>query len=58
MKHATVKLDGREIPLIGIKPHYTEEVCDGCRQVLHLGDITLEGAKFLCQSCRTNKRRS
>lgn len=49
MKHAT-NPDG--IPLIGIHPQHTEEVCDGCGVTLFLTKIELFTDRFLCENCK------
>lgn len=36
MKHATVKLDGVGIPLSGVPPSATGQVCEICGDVFHL----------------------
>lgn len=53
MNHATVKIGGHTIPLIGIRQDATEMMCDGCSREFHLSEITLHysGRLFLCKSC-------
>jgi hypothetical protein len=52
MKHASVKLDGKEIPLIGIDFDATQERCVRCEKYWHLQDILLdENTNPVCLSC-------
>ena len=54
-KHATVRLaefPDTPIPLIGVPPSATEQVCEGCGRVCHLSEIALNGqGKALCPEC-------
>ena len=53
MTHATVRIAGYNLPLIGIDQSATEEKCDGCKRVFHLSEVMLdEQARFMCWSCR------
>lgn len=55
MKHATVKLDGLDIPLIDLPPDATEQDCDACKKTSHLQDLAMtHDGRFLCQNCRMN----
>lgn len=51
MTHATIRLDGRDIPLIGIPKEAGEEECDVCHQRFKLQDVTFALGKFWCQGC-------
>lgn len=51
MKHATVRIDDMEIPLIGIPKDEVFETCDKCRKHFHLQDIVLTDTTFLCKIC-------
>lgn len=51
MTYATVRLDGRDIPLIGIPKEAGEEECDACHQRFKLQDVTFALGKFWCQGC-------
>jgi hypothetical protein len=42
MKHATVKVGGYTIPLIGVPVASTQQQCVGCKQSFHLTQITLD----------------
>lgn len=49
-KHATVKVDGYTIPLIGIPPSATEDWCDVCGKKLHLSEVNItEDGRMVCQ---------
>ncbi len=50
-KHATVKVGGFEIPLIGLPTHCTLGECDLCHDYFGLTDITYTGKQFLCAKC-------
>lgn len=53
MTHATVRIAGYNLPLIGIDQSATEEKCDGCKRDKHLSDVKLdEQGRFMCWSCR------
>jgi hypothetical protein len=57
VKHATVKLDGVDIPLIGIPADATEETCQGCGQRGHLSEMTIdEHGQVMCGVCLTTSR--
>ena len=51
MKHATVRIDNMEIPLIGIPKDEVYEQCDRCKASKHLQDIVLTDSGFLCNVC-------
>ena len=56
MKHATVRIGGTEIPLIGIPYMSTQEICDWCHDYFHLQDVGLiDGEGFLCAGCREKR---
>jgi len=53
MTHASVKLDGMEIPLIGIPMAATQEKCDCCRKEFHLQSVALQFCGFFfCPECQ------
>ena len=56
MKHATVPIDGMQIPLIGIPQYATLETCDLCHDEFHLSQIMFNGVQFLCPKCRSNNK--
>jgi formylmethanofuran dehydrogenase subunit E len=51
-KHATVRVGGFEIPLIGLPKSSTLEECDLCHDEFHLTEIEYNGKQFLCERCR------
>lgn len=52
MKYASVRLDGMEIPFIGIPKDATEDKCDVCKQRFHFQDLTIvSDNSFLCPQC-------
>ncbi len=51
MKHASVRIDNMEIPLIGIPTDETKEACDHCHKRVHIQDILLTETSFLCNVC-------
>ena len=57
-KHATVVLDGHMvIPLIGVPPEHTQEVCVRCGQAKHLSEILLDvDAKPVCLACHAKEK--
>lgn len=55
MKHATVKIDNMEIPLIGIPKENVNETCDHCHKSFHIQDIVLTDTQFLCKNCQDEK---
>lgn len=55
MKHATVKIDNMEIPLIGIPKDSSDEICDRCHKSFHIQDIILTDSQFLCKVCMNEK---
>ena len=55
-KHATVKISGYEIPLIGINESATQQKCSVCGCCFHLSEITLdEKGRALCKECLQKK---
>lgn len=57
MNHATVRIAGYNLPLIGIRQDATEEQCDGCKRTYHLNEIRVDmGGRFMCWSCRMKER--
>jgi ribosomal protein L37E len=56
MKHATVRLAGYEIPLIGVPPSATEETCADCGRKQHLSEMQLDMAfRPICPGCLTGE---
>lgn len=53
-EHATVKLDGRDIPLIGVPADATRDRCAACGQTFHLSLLVLHQDKFICHKCVDN----
>lgn len=53
-KHATIKLGGYDIPLIGIQPDATLQECAACNDVFSIQDVELVETQFLCKKCRIN----
>lgn len=53
-KHATVKIDGMDIPLIGVPEAATEEECEKCHQRVHITKCSLQEGKMVCDACRGN----
>lgn len=53
-EHATVKVDGYTIPLIGIKKSETDEVCEYCNKPTHMqnGAFNTDG-KYICNDCHS-----
>lgn len=52
MTHATVRIAGYNLPLIGIDRSATEDKCDLCGDIFHLSDLTFTGKQFLCGKCK------
>ncbi len=51
-KHATVKNGEYTIPLIGIAPAATKEICSKCGKEVHLSQITFnEKSEPVCSGC-------
>lgn len=51
-KHAIVKLDGKDIPLIGIQPESTQDNCDVCGNLKHISLLEFVDGKLICDDCR------
>ena len=53
-KHASVRIGGYDVPIIGIPPSATEYKCDGCQVVCKVEQLAINetGDKFLCEQCR------
>lgn len=51
MSHATVRIAGYVVPLIGIDQSATEDECDLCHYIWHISDLTFTGTQFLCGKC-------
>lgn len=60
MKHATVSVSGYEIPLIGIAPDATLEVCDLCGDYFNIRQVQVSenGRQILCAKCLTQRSQS
>lgn len=57
MNHATVRIAGYDLPLIGIASSATEEKCDGCKRTYHLSEVRLDDrGRFMCWSCRMKEQ--
>lgn len=56
MKHASVRVAGYVIPLIGIPRDATMNECDLCHDVFHIQDLKVNesGNQVLCKKCRSN----
>lgn len=52
MKHASVKIDGMRIPLIGVAVSATDQECDCCGRAVHISEahVTING-KVCCEKC-------
>jgi hypothetical protein len=51
-RHATVRLDGMSIPLIGVPAESTQETCLVCGGSFHLQDMTLNSqGQPRCRAC-------
>ena len=54
--HATVILDGKAIPLIGIPRDATLQECHLCHDVFHISQIVLDGKGVpYCRKCHEPK---
>ena len=56
--HATVRIGGYTIPLIGIDRFATQGHCDGCKDgPIHIQELewNLAGNQLLCWKCRGGK---
>lgn len=51
-KHATVRVGGYKIPLIGIDRDASQQECEACHESFHLLEVGLCDGKFLCITCR------
>lgn len=51
MTHATVKIDGMDIPLLGLPADATEDQCDHCFKPFHLSELRILRDGFFCESC-------
>ena len=51
MKHATVKIAGYTIPLIGIAPEATEDKCERCGKLSHLSELAFVDGQMICKDC-------
>lgn len=50
-RHATVLKDGYEVPLIGIPPDATDDICESCKRKFHLSKLIWTGKQLLCSEC-------
>lgn len=55
--HAVVRLDGVEIPLIGVDRQVSLETCDLCGSMALLQDTRYEDGLFICRGCHAIKAR-
>ncbi len=51
MKHATVKREGFEVPLIGIPMASVLQECDCCHDEFSISDVRWTGRQMLCVKC-------
>lgn len=49
--HATVKIEGADIPLIGVPESATMERCDSCMKLVHISGAHYCEWGFLCDDC-------
>lgn len=56
-KHATVILDGVEIPLISVPTEATLEECDLCHDLFHISVVRWTGTQILCKKCLKDDER-
>jgi hypothetical protein len=57
MKHASVRIDNWNIPLIGIPPSATIQACTKCGMDRHLQDVVLDhDGNPVCRNCLTDKK--
>jgi hypothetical protein len=54
VQHATVKISGFEVPMIGIPRDATEQQCDLCHDYYHISGLQWNkaGTQLLCPNCR------
>jgi len=57
-QHATVRVDGMVLPLIGIPKGATLEECALCHDEFHICDVEWTGKQMLCKKCREIKTSS
>lgn len=51
MKHAVIRIDGFEIPLIGIVPDATQDKCDRCGRTVQFQSLGWTDGKLICDNC-------
>lgn len=51
-KHASIRLGGFTIPLIGVPQDATLQECDCCHDIFPIQDIEIVGTQLLCVKCR------
>ncbi len=51
--HATIKVSGYSIPLIGVPKPSTLEECDCCHDEYRLQEVERVGVQWLCRKCRS-----
>lgn len=50
-RHAVVRRDGYDVPLIGIPEEAVLETCDCCGETIGLSTATFTGTQILCRRC-------
>lgn len=55
--HATTKIDGIVIPLIGVPPESSRDKCDACKTEYEIRDLFWDLTKLICPKCREKKKR-
>lgn len=50
-RHATVRVGGYTLPLIGVPARATDERCDRCRKLFYILEVHFTGRQFLCAGC-------
>lgn len=59
MKHATIRIAGYEVPLIGLSVSETESACDGCGKDFHIQSLTwmerTGKTVLLCETCQLKR---
>ena len=50
--HATVRVSGYEVPMVGVPPSAMLQECCLCHDLFPLGDVEWDGRQALCRKCR------